>query len=205
MPVAPVDLKKVYRDYTASAAPEVVEVPSRRYLMIDGAGDPNTGQDYRDAIAALYPLAHGLRAAVKVATGDAYVVMPLEGLWWAEDMADFDSTDKSGWLWTAMICVPEVVSPEMAAAVLPAVSEQKRLVSGHKARVEAVTEGVAAQLLYVGPFADEGPTIAALHQFIDDAGFRLSGHHHEIYLSDPRRTQAAKLRTIIRQPFSRDA
>ena len=106
-----IDLKKTYRShYRASATPEVVEVPARRFLMIDGAGDPNTSPQYVHAIEALYPLAYGLRAAVKTATGDAYTVMPLEGLWWADDMSQFDPADKSNWLWTAMRIVPDLVS-----------------------------------------------------------------------------------------------
>jgi hypothetical protein len=171
--------------------------------MIDGAGDPNTSAEYRDAVEALYPIAYGLRAAVKEATGDAYVVMPLEGLWWAEDMTRFRVDDKTDWLWTAMICVPEAVTDDVAAAVLPATIAKKRLEAGPKARVETFTEGPAAQILHIGPYAAEAPTIAALHRFIGESGCRLAGKHHEIYLSDPRKTDPAKLRTIIRQPLTR--
>lgn len=199
-----IDLKKsTYRDhYTATSTPTVVEIPSRKYLMIDGAGDPNTAAEYRDAVEALYPIAYGLRAAVKSATGDAYVVMPLEGLWWTEDMARFSVEDKSDWLWTAMICVPEAVTDDMAAAVIPTVTAKKHLYAGPKARVETFVEGKAAQVLHVGPYTAEAPTIAALHEFIADSGFDLAGRHHEIYLSDPRKVDAEKLRTIIRQPIS---
>jgi hypothetical protein len=113
-----IDLKKTYREhYRAKPTPSVVDVPARPFLMIDGSGDPNTSPEYRDAIQALYPLAYGLRAAVKDATGDAYTVMPLEGLWWTEDMRDFDPDDKSNWLWTAMICLPDAVTPAMASGL----------------------------------------------------------------------------------------
>lgn len=202
--MASIDLKKtLYRDhYTAAAAPALVDVPARRFAMIDGAGDPNTAAEYRDAVEALYPIAYGLRAAVKKATGDAYVVMPLEGLWWVEDMTQFSIDDKSDWLWTAMICVPEAVTDDMAAEVIPAVTAKKRLTAGSRVRVETFTEGLAAQILHVGPYAAEAPTIAALHQFIDDSGCQLTGKHHEIYLSDPRKVDPAKLRTIIRQPVT---
>lgn len=199
-----IDLKKsTYRDhYTATGTPTVVDIPSRKYLMIDGAGDPNSAVEYRDAVEALYPIAYGLRAAVKSATGDAYVVMPLEGLWWAEDMTEFNVDDKSDWLWTAMICVPEAVSDDMAADVIPGVTSKKQLAAGSKARIEIFTEGKAAQILHVGPYAAEAPTIATLHRFIADRGCELIGKHHEIYLSDPRKVDPTKLRTIIRQPIA---
>lgn len=201
--MASIDLKKTYRDhYTAKRTPTVVDVPTRPFLMIDGRGDPNTAQEYLEAIEALYPIAYGLRAAVKQQTGDAYTVMPLEGLWWVPDMSEFDPDDKSNWLWTAMICLPDAVTDEMAADVIPAVTATKRLAAGPKARVEDFTEGVAAQILHIGPYADEAPTINALHDFIEANGHRLAGKHHEIYLSDARRADPARLRTIIRQPFT---
>ena len=198
-----IDLKRTYRGhYTATRAPANVDVPSRPFLMIDGHGDPNTGREYREAIEALYPIAYGLRAAIKAETGDAYTVMPLEGLWWVPDMADFDPIDKSNWSWTAMICLPDAVTDEMAASVIPAVTAKKDLAAGPRARVEHFAEGVAAQVLHIGPYADEAPTITELHQFIASNGHQLAGKHHEIYLSDARRVDPSRLRTIIRQPYA---
>ena len=170
--------------------------------MIDGAGDPNTSAEYVDAVEALYPIAYGLRAAVKAATGDAFVVMPLEGLWWAEDMNEFDPADKSNWLWTMMICLPDAVTEAMADETIAAVTAKKNLRAGERVRVERFAEGHAAQVLHVGAYVDEGPTIESLHVFIAEQGGRLCGTHHEIYLSDPRKAAAEKLRTIIRQPFT---
>ncbi len=200
--MASVDLKKLRGDYSPKEIPEIVEIPARQFLMIDGAGDPNTAEEYRHAIEALYPLAYALRAALKQASGVAYVVMPLEGLWWAEDMQDFSAADKSNWLWTSMIGLPEAVTSSMIEETLPRVTKEKNLVAGERVRVAQFNEGTAAQILHIGPYAAEEPTIAALHQFIADNGYQLSGKHHEIYLSDPRKTDPAKLRTIIRQPFS---
>ncbi|NNF53271.1 MAG: hypothetical protein HKN03_02405 [Acidimicrobiales bacterium] len=197
-----IDLRKVRSEYTAKKTPEIVEIPTRQFLMIDGAGDPNTADEYRHAIEALYPLAYALRAEVKTASGDAYVVMPLEGLWWAEDMRDFHTDDKSNWLWTAMIGLPDAVTSAMVQDTLPAVTKKKQLVAGDRVRVAQFAEGRAAQVLHIGPYAAEAPTIEALHQFIARTGYQLSGKHHEIYLSDPRRADPWKLRTIIRQPFS---
>lgn len=201
--MAIVDLTKTYRDhYTAGKAPTVVEVPQRPYLMIDGEGDPNTSQTYRDALAALYPLAYGLRKAIKEAIGDAYKVMPLEGLWWVDDMTRFSLDDKADWHWTAMVCQPDAVTAELAAEVIPNVTRKKQLVSGHFARVERFGDGTAAQILHRGPYADEAPTIERLHQFIDDHGHQFRGKHHELYLTDPRRSAPESNRTIIRQPFT---
>lgn len=198
-----IDLKKTYKEhYTAKRTPAIVDVPTRPFLMIDGRGDPNTAQEYRDAIEALYPIAYGLRAAIKSATGDAYTVMPLEGLWWVPDVRDFDPADKSNWSWTAMISLPDVVTEGMAAEVIAEVTATKNLAAGPKARIERFTEGAAAQILHIGPYADEAPTIQQLHEYIAGLGHELSGKHHEIYLSDARRGDPATLRTIIRQPFA---
>ncbi|NNC92044.1 MAG: hypothetical protein HKN80_06095 [Acidimicrobiia bacterium] len=201
--MASIDLKKIYREhYTARDAPAVVDVPHRPYLMIDGRGDPNTSRAYADAVATLYPLAYGLRKVIKDDTGDAYTVMPLEGLWWVDDMTEFSIEDKSDWQWTAMICQPDLVTTVMAAEVIPTVTADKRLPSGHLARVEEYGDGAAAQIIHRGPYADEGPTIDRLHQFIDAGGYRRVGKHHEIYLTDPRKSAPEKNRTVIRQPVS---
>ena len=196
-----VDLKKVYRvHYTAKKTPAIVHVPARPFLMIDGRGDPNTAIDYADAVQALYPIAYGFRAVVKAATGDSYTVMPLEGLWWVPDMADFDPANKSNWWWTVMICLPDNITTEMASEVIPTVTEKKALVAGPKVRVEWFAEGCAAQILHIGPYADEAPTMQTLHRFIEDEGRHRTGKHHEIYLSDPRKADPATMRTILRQP-----
>ncbi len=131
-------------------------------------------------------------------------MLPLEGLWWTEDMHDFDPADKSNWLWTAMIMQPPTVTPELFARAVELVATKKNPPALSKVRFEAYDEGRAAQVLYVGPYADEGLTIQALHEFIKDQGGELTAtnkHHHEIYLGDPRRSDPAKLKTIIRQPF----
>lgn len=202
--MASIDLKKTYREhYTAKVGkPGFVEVPERPFLVVDGEGSP-AGDEYRDAIEALYPIAYGIRAEIKKATGDGYTVMPLQGLWWADDMDAFVTSDKDDWKWRMMICQPDLVSPELAAEVIPRVTAAKGLVSGAKVRLEMYREGMAAQVMHLGPYSEEAPTIAALHQFIADEGYELSGLHHEIYLGDPRKADPAKLRTIIRQPVTK--
>lgn len=200
--MANIDLKKIYRDhYSAKPQPRLVEVPGRPFLMIDGRGDPNTSEAYKNAVLALYPLAYGIRKELKDRTGDAYTVMPLEGLWWVEDMEQFSVEDKSDWQWTAMICQPDLVTEDLLADIAPIVVEKKKLESGHLVRLDEYDEGKAAQILHLGPYSVEAPTIERLHQFIEDEGYGLRGRHHEIYLSDPRKVESAKVKTIIRQPI----
>lgn len=200
--MANIDLKKVYRDhYSAKPKPSLVEVPARPFLMIDGRGDPNTSEAYRNAVLALYPLAYGIRKELKDRTGDAYTVMPLEGLWWVDDMTQFSVEDKSDWQWTALICQPDIVTEELLADIAPAVVEKKKLESGHLVRLDQYDEGKAAQILHLGPYSEEAPTIERLHQFIANGGYELRGRHHEIYLSDPRKVEPEKVKTIIRQPI----
>ncbi len=202
--MASIDLKKEYREhYTARVGkPTLVEVPPRSFLMIDGAGDPNTSREYADAVTALYPIAYGIRAAIKKETGDGYTVMPLEGLWWADDMANFSVDDKSDWKWTMMICQPALATIDMAEPIIAEVTAKKGLASGDRVRFDVYEEGRAAQVMHVGPYAAEEPTIALLHQFIEDQGLERSGLHHEVYLGDPRKSDPAKLKTIIRQPVA---
>ncbi len=201
-----VDYKKELKQFYAAKVgkPVVVQVPKMNFIMIDGKGDPNTSQQYIDAIQTLYPVAYTIKFTSKNKYGKDFGVMPLEGLWWTENMADFSTDDKSNWLWTAMIMQPNDVSEELYKQAV----EQVRLKQAPKAidkiRFESYDEGRAAQVLHVGPYADEGPTIQHLHQFIREQGGVLeesNKHHHEIYLGDPRRTAPEKLKTIIRQPF----
>jgi hypothetical protein len=200
--MASIDLKKVYRDqYTARVGqPSLVEVPERPFLMIDGEGTPGLAPEYLAAVEALYPLAYGMRAAIKRETGDGYTVLPLEGLWWADDMTAYRANRKDEWQWTLMIGLPAIASPEMAAKVLPEVTRKKGLAVGDRVRFELFDEGRCAQVMHIGPYSAEAPTIDLLHQFIADQGLQRRGLHHEIYLGDPRKADPAKLKTIIRQP-----
>jgi len=180
----------------------VVDVPPLTYIMVDGEGDPNTSQQYQDAIQVLYALSYTLKFAIK--RGEAqvdYVVMPLEGLWWVDEMDEFDIDDKDAWKWTSMILQPEPVTPELFAEAFEEVQKKKNLPALEKARLEELHEGLSAQIMHIGPYAEETPTIEKLHSFIRDNGYELSGKHHEIYLGDPRRAAPEKLKTVIRQPM----
>lgn len=203
---AKIDLKKEWKHlYKPSAkAPVLVDAPPVNYLMIDGMGDPNTAPSYDEAIEALYAVSYTLKFMIKKGeTGVDYAVMPLEGLWWADNMDDFLSGKKDNWKWTSMILQPEYVTEALTAEALKQVEKKKNPPALGLMRFESLTEGQAAQIMHIGPFADEGPTIEKLHAFIQDQGFRNRGRHHEIYLSDFRRTAPEKLKTIIRQPVEK--
>jgi hypothetical protein len=198
------DPKKELDSYKAKSGRfSVVDVPTLRYLMIDGANGPDS-DEFRDAIQTLYPVAYKLKFASKRLLGKDYVVPPLEGLWWAEDMSVFTSNyDKSQWLWTAMILTPEWITDTMFHDALSDVAARVCQESLGKLRLEELNEGKCVQTLHIGSFADEAPVLRKMHeQFIPDNGLTLRGKHHEIYFSDFRKTPAEKLRTILRQPVA---
>lgn len=193
-------LKHLYNP--SSKQVTVVDVPELNFLMIDGEGDPNTSEAYQDAIETLFAVSYALKFAIKRGeSGIDFAVMPLEGLWWVEDMTQFSMEDKDAWKWTAMIMQPAYVTQQLVEEAVKQVEKKKGLPSLSDMRFEAFHEGTAAQIMYFGPYSEEALTIDKIHGFIRDQGYRLRGKHHEIYLSDPRRTAPHKLKTIIRQPF----
>jgi hypothetical protein len=197
--------QQVQRLYRARRTPELVEVPELRFLMIDGHGDPNHSERYQQAVQALYAVSYTLKFALKKQRGLDYRVAPLEGLWWVQDMAQFGIQRKADWDWTMMIRQPAEVTPQLVEQTAQQVAQTKQLPAARELRLERFTEGPAAQVLHLGPYSAEGPTIAALHAFIHEHGRSFDGRrhkHHEIYLGDPRRSAPERLKTIIRQPVS---
>ncbi|NZA26236.1 GyrI-like domain-containing protein [Luteimonas sp. SJ-92] len=196
------DLKKELGGLYRASAKDIAEidVPAFDFLMIDGRGDPNTSASYREAVEALFSVSYTLKFAIKKGGGQDYAVMPLEGLWWAEDMSSFHTGDKARWQWTMMIMQPPFVTGDDVAAAIEAVRGKHHLPGLARLRFAAFEEGRCAQTLHIGPFSEEGPTIQKVHDYILSRG-ALRGKHHEIYLSDPRRAAPEKLRTIIRQPM----
>ena len=180
----------------------IVDVPKMQFLMVDGHGDPNTAQEYQDALEALYGVAYKMKFISKKTLERDYVVPPLEGLWWAEDMETFSTArDKSQWDWTMMIMTPEWVTVDMFANAVEQVREAKNPPSLEKVRLEQYHEGLSVQIMHVGSFDDEGPVLAEMHsEFIPHNGYLENGKHHEIYLSDFRKVSPEKLRTVLRQP-----
>ena len=203
--MAKVDYKKELKQFYSAktGTPVLVDVPKMNFLMIDGKGDPNTSQEYKDAITTLYPVAYTIKFMCKAENND-FGVMPLEGLWWSDDMDDFTKGNKDNWFWTAMIMQPPVVTKKHFEEAVKQVKEKKTPASIDKIRFEAYKEGRAAQIMHIGSYSEEDANIELVHQLIFDQGGKLQGltkKHHEIYLSDPRRVDPSKLKTIIRQPF----
>ncbi len=205
MPEAPVVTldreEAIERLYRAKAVPALVTVPELVFDMIDGRGDPNTSPAYAEALQALFRLACGLKFALRRERGVESSVGPPEGLWSAADPAAWSTTPKTAWDWTMMIHQHDAVTPELFEAVRAEVLK-KGPGAVADARLDRLCEGDCAQVLHVGPYANEAPAIAALHAFIGDAGLGARGRHHEIYISDPRRTAPDRLRAIIRQPVA---
>ena len=204
-----IDLKKNLNQlYLPSVkTPVIVEVPEMAFLMLDGRGNPNTSPDYQAAVEALYAVSYALKFMSKKRLDRDYVVMPLEGLWWGTPLGQhsFSEGDKDQFIWTMMIMQPDFISAEMVAEAIEAVARKKGLENLDALRFECFAEGTSVQILYRGPYDDEGPVVASMHQFALEGGYRLSGKHHEIYLSDPRRTAPEKLKTVLRQPLEKQA
>lgn len=197
-----IDVKKRLKAlYNAPSKVSVfVDVPIMNYLMINGQGDPNTSKSYGQAVEALFSMSYAAKFLIKKSSSMVdFSVMPLEGLWWTENMDDFSVESKNLWEWTAMIMQPEWVTQEIMDMAREK-AEKKLNRSLLNVRFESFEEGRVAQILHIGPYADEAPTIEILHKFINDHSLSLKGKHHEIYLSDPRRSKPDRLKTIIRQP-----
>lgn len=202
-----VDFKKTLQHLYNPSSREfsVVEVPEMQFLMVDGHGDPNTEPAYQEAVEALYGVAYRLKFMSKQQLEKDYTVPPLEGLWWAADMETFTiRRDKSTWDWTMMIMQPEWITPEMFAQAVAEVQKSKALPALSKMRLERYAEGLSLQIMHIGSYDDEAPTLERLHrEFIPQNGYVEAGKHHEIYLGDPRKTAPEKLKTVLRQPVAR--
>lgn len=203
--MAKVDMKKELKElYFPPKKPVMVDVPEMNFLMVDGGGDPNTSQEYKDSIEVLYTMSYTLKFMIKGENPEHdYTVMPLEGLWWADDMSSFLAGEKGEWKWTSMIMQPEFVTEKHVGEAIGQVKEKKDPIALPKCRFEAFREGLSGQIMHIGPYAEEAPNIEKLHAFIKEQGHEFDGlvqKHHEIYLSDPGRTAPERLKTVIRQP-----
>jgi hypothetical protein len=201
-----IDLKKTLKPYyTASAVkPSIIDVPPMNGLMVDGMGDPN-GQVFQEAVGSLYSVAYTLKFTFKKDKGVDYPVMALEGLWCADNIADFLSDKRDNWKWTLFIVLPDIVTKKGVGEAVETVKKKAKFARFPEVRFEKFHEGLAAQIMHLGPYAAEGPTIERLHRFVEEQGYKLRGRHHEIYLGDPRRSAPEKLKTIVRHPVERAA
>ncbi|NLE76673.1 MAG: hypothetical protein GX605_07970 [Chloroflexi bacterium] len=199
-----VDLKKELKHLYSPSAHEVnvVQVPTMNALMVDGEGDPNSSVPFGQATEALMGMSYTLKFMSKQQEERDYTVLPLEGLWWADDMAVFRWGSKADWRWTLLVLQPDWITPAMFDQARQELSRKKKPPALPKLRFQPFEEGLAAQILHMGPYATEGPTIDRLHHFIQENGYQFRGAHHEIYLGDPRRTPPERLRTVLRQPIA---
>ena len=195
-----IDLRKQFKFLYSPSAKEVqvVDVPKFNMIMVDGKGDPNSAS-FHDAIQTMYTVSFTVKFDLKKSKRLDYPVMPLEGLWWIPGSAEFDTEKRKDWRWTLMIMQPDFVGPEEVKAAAEAAKRKgKRL---EKFRLEDFHEGLSAQILHVGPYSAELPTIRRLRDFATENGYEQNGKHHEIYMGDPRRAAPSKLKTILRQPI----
>lgn len=198
-----IDLKKENKDfYYPSKEVSIVELTEMKFLMIDGQGDPNTSPEYNDAMETIFPVAYKTKFISKKEKSQDYVVMPLEGLWWMDNMEDFSLDDRESWKWTVMIRQPDFIIENIINKAKKEVREKKNPPSLSKIRFENFREGLSAQILHIGPYGEaETLTVEKLHGFIEENGYSRRDKHHEVYLSDMRRTKPEKLKTVIRQPI----
>jgi hypothetical protein len=195
------DLKTFYKP--SAKMPEIVDVPAFQFLMIDGRGTTESAE-FKSAIQALFGVSFKAKFLVKKQKSFDYVVMPLEGLWWADDMQDFVRGDKEQWKWTLMIFQPDVVDREIFDEAVREAARKEDSKALHALRLESYEEGLSAQIMHIGPFSEEHKNILKLHDSIREQGGRFDGKrqkHHEIYLSDFRKVDPQKMKTVLRQPF----
>lgn len=211
--MAKVDYKKQYKDiyFPSAKEPMIIDVPEMQFVMVDGVGAPE-GEQYQDAVQALYGITFTIKMWPKKGKTPAgyfeYVIPPLEGLWWMNNpdgtqMEGFMQEAREKWQWTSMIRQPEFVTAELFAEALAEIKEKKPNPKLDEARFETFIEGLCVQIMHIGPYSEEGPTIERMHQYAHDQGYRLRDKHHEVYLGDPRKTDPKKLKTVLRHPIEK--
>jgi hypothetical protein len=199
--VPKLDLKRAMRRlyYPPVGQPVLVDVPEMAYLAVDGRGAP-TQAPFDQAVEALFWVAFAVKFAVKrVDPQEDFTVMPLEARFWTPRGHGFPPASPEAWRWTAMIVQPSAVTEELARKTI-ADAARRRLPAARRMRIERFREGLAAQVMHLGPYDEEEPAIEKLHAFIAEHDYPIRGRHHEIYLSDPKRCAPERLKTVIRQP-----
>lgn len=206
----PFDFKKEYKElYAPKAVPAIVSVPSMNFIAVDGQGDPNIeGGEYKLALNVLYSVAYTLKMSYKtdykIPGFYEYVVPPLEGFWLQSDTVSIDYAHKSDFRWTSVIRLPDFVRQEDFSWAIEAAEKKKKLdCSG--AYMLTLDEGLCVQMLHIGSYDSEPETVALMDKYLAENGYEndMEGarRHHEIYLSDPNKTQPEKRKTIIRHPI----
>jgi len=199
------DMKKTLKtQYTAKKSPQIITAVPVQYLMTDGQGDPGTSQEFIDAVEVLYPMVYGLKFDYKTRENGpgTFKAMPLEGLWYADDISVYKDGKRDLWKWTLMIALPDYVSQKNIDDIKLTLKKKKPGLNTEMVRMESLDEGLCVQVMHTGPYSKEGPVIKNMHDYASENGYTLRGHHHEIYLGDPRRSAPEKLKTILRHPLS---
>ena len=203
MPVTKLDLRKTLKSLYSPPLGEVelVRVPTMKYIMVDGIGDPG-GQAFQQAMSVIYNVAYAMKFRSKAQLKKDYNVMAPEGLWWMKG-GGFDASRRDEWLWTLMSVQPDFVTSKMLSEAVQEVKRKKNSPGLEKARLESFAEGLCVQILHIGPYSSESESIAKLDAYAKEHGYKMVGKHHEIYLGDPRRAAPSKLKTIIRHPVAK--
>ena len=198
-----IDLRKQLKPFYSPSARDfsLIEIPPLQYLMIDGHGDPAVVPEYTEAVQTLYGISYTLKFHFKKTQGVDYTVMGLEGLWWMPDMREFSLERRADWDWTMMILQPEFITPALVEEAKSQAAAKGKAPLADRIRLTKLEEGTCAQIMYFGAYVDEAPVIAQMHAWIHNNGYTLTGKHHEIYMSDPRRVAPEKNKTILRQPI----
>lgn len=199
-----IDFKKTMKELYVPSAKDfvLVQVPPMPFIMIDGEGSPD-GEAYNRAVQWIYSVVYPIKFMAKKKLGKDFVAPPLEGLWWADDIGAFVADKKDDWKWRSMMMLPTWATIEMFEEAVTK-AEGKLGQRPDSLRMEEFEEGLCVQIMHIGPYSEEAPTIAQMHQeFIPQNGLTENGHHHEIYLSDPRRVAPEKLKTVLRQPVKK--
>lgn len=203
------DYKKEYKEfYMPPRKPEIIEIPAMNFIAVRGQGDPNEENgEYKQSISLLYGIAFTIKMSYKgshkIEGYFAYVVPPLEGLWWQQGVQGMDYAHKENFRWISMIRLPDFVTKaEFDWAVAEATAKKK--IDYSKVEFLTYDEGECVQCMHIGPYDDEPATIETMDRFAEKMGYKIDiteeRHHHEIYLSDPRRAAAERLKTVIRHP-----
>lgn len=193
------DLTKVHRElYTAKVQPALIFVPAGHYLAITGKGDPDSPV-FADSTQALYTAAYSIKNVYKQSAQD-FTVSKLEGTWWVEQEGYPLDIPRAEWCWQLLIRMPDYVINPVVQQALKAAFVKKQLPLLQQVSLITLAEGRSVQVLHTGPYSEEPATLAIMEEFIRKEGLAYNGRHHEIYLSDPRKTAPAKMKTILRQP-----
>ena len=208
----PFDFKKEYKElYQPKSKPQIVEVPPMNYIAVRGTGDPNEDDGaYQQAISVLYAVAYTLKMSYKtdykIAGFFEYVVPPLEGFWWQDDVDGVNYADKSGFHWISVIRLPDFVTKSDFDWAVETAAKKKKL-DCSSAKFLTIEEGLCVQMMHVGSYDDEPASVALMDDYLSENGYvndlTAERLHHEIYLSDPRKTAPEKRKTVLRHPIKK--